>query len=122
MRPSIFLALPALCLAAEQQQPLGDRLKNWWNKATSLVDSSVPTILPDPLDAGAAKVAEVAVTNLNTSNWKPILTPGGPKIAGKPHEWIIYINGNNKTCYDGCVGPTKAWNVSIHLIENPQFK
>jgi hypothetical protein len=117
MRRSLFLALPALCLAAEPQQPLGDRLKSWWNKASSYVDSSVPTIIPDPLDAGAAKVAEVAVVDLNSSNWKYILTPGEPKITGEPHEWIIYVTGANKTCHSGCVIATKAWNVSVFLIE-----
>jgi len=116
MRPSLLLALPALCLAAEPQQPLGDKLKNWWNKATSYVDSSVPTIIPDPLDAGAAKVAEVAVVDLNSSNWKSILTPGEPKITGEPDEWLIYINGGNKTCHSGCVNATKAWNTAAALL------
>src|ERR1700759_4824070 len=113
MRRSLFFALPALCLAVEPQQPLGDRLKNWWNKATSFVDSSVPTIIPDPLDAGAAKVAEVAVQNLNLSNWKDIVTPGESKVASGQHEWIIYIGGENKSCHGLCLNATKAWNVSI---------
>jgi len=98
MRRSLFLALPALCLAAEPQQPLGDRLKSWWNKASSYVDSSV------------------AVVDLNSSNWKYILTPGEPKITGEPHEWIIYVTGGNKTCHSGCVIATKAWNTAASLL------
>jgi hypothetical protein len=115
MRPSLFLALPALCLAADPQQPIGERLKGWWNKATSYVDSSVPSIIPDVLDSGAAKVAEVAVVNLNSSNWKEIVTPGEATFTGDPHEWLIYIGGGNKSCFGGCGNATKAWNVCNSL-------
>jgi len=109
------LALPALCVAVEQQQPIGEKIKGWWNKATSIVPN-VPSIIPNPLDAGAAKVAEIAVTKLNSTNWKSILTPGEPKITGEPSEWMIYINGANKTCYGLCEPAEKAWNTSAAVL------
>jgi hypothetical protein len=120
MRPSLILStLPALALAAEQQKPLGDvlnNLKGWWNKASSYVESSVPSIIPDPLDAGAAKVAEFSVLNLNSSNWQDILTPGELGVTGEPYEWLIYIDGGNKSCVDACTNATRAWNVSFRAI------
>jgi hypothetical protein len=116
MRPSLVLStLPAFAVAAEQQKPLGDiidNLKGWWNKASSYVESSVPSIIPDPLDAGAAKVAEVAVLNLNSSNWKDILTPGESGVSSEQYEWLIYIDGGNKSCVDACTNASRAWNVS----------
>jgi hypothetical protein len=115
MRSSVLLALPALCVAVEQQQPLVDMLKGWWSKATAnvaSVASSVPSIIPHPLDSGAAKVASVAVSKLNATNWKDILTPGAPKITGEPSEWLVYVNGGDKTCHGVCGNTTKAWNVS----------
>lgn len=115
MRSSVILTLPALCLAVEQQQPLGEKLKGWWNKATSIVPN-VPSIIPNPLDAGAAKVADIAVTKVNASNWRSILTPGEPKITGEPSEWLVYINGGNKTCYGLCGNATKSWNVSAYQV------
>jgi len=116
MRPSLLLALPALALAVEQQQPLGDRLKNWWNKATSYVESTVPSSIPNPVEAATAKVAEIAVTDLTAANWKDVLTPGDAKFTGAPSEWLIYVHGTNKTCYDNCANATKAWNAAIPVL------
>lgn len=113
MRPSLLLALPALALALEPQQPLGDRFKDWWNKATSYVEASVPSTIPNPVEAATAKVAELAVTNLTKDNWKSVLTPTEAKFTGAPHEWLIYVHGGNKTCYDACTNATKAWNVRL---------
>jgi len=93
-----------------------NNLKGWWNKASSYVESSVPSIIPDPLDAGAAKVAEIAVLNLNSSNWQDILTPGELGVTGEPYEWLIYIDGGNKSCVDACTNATKAWNTSTALL------
>jgi hypothetical protein len=107
MRSSILFLLPALGAVAEQK-PLGivDQLKGWFNKATEAA-SHVPHIIPDSLDAGAAKVAGVVVQHLNSSNWKDVLAPG----SGKSNEWMVYVDGGNKTCYGACANATKAWNV-----------
>jgi len=116
MRPSLLLALPALALALEQQQPLTDRLKGWFNQATAYVESSIPTSVPNPVEAAAAKVASVATTTLTTANWKEVLAPGDAKFSGAPHEWLIYVHGSNKTCYDNCANATKAWNPAVAIL------
>jgi hypothetical protein len=114
MKPSsLLLTLPALAVAAEQQVPLLDRVKGWFNQATSLIPSAIPTpsVLAHPLDAGAAKVAELVVHPLNSSNWKDVLEPAAPRIDGLPSEWLVFIQGT-EVCRGGCVNATKAWNVS----------
>jgi hypothetical protein len=112
MRLSLLLALPTMALALEPQQPLGDRIMGWWNKATSYVESNVPTSMPHPVEAATAKVAQIAVTDLNSTNWKSVLTPGGSQ-SGTRNEWLIYVHGTNKTCFDNCHNSTLAWNVCV---------
>jgi hypothetical protein len=111
MRLYHLVALLAVCLvAAEEQQPLMDVLKGYFNKISSLVPTSVPKVVETtPLEATAAKVANLAVTNLNMTNWKDVLTPA--KTVGESDEWLVYINGN-KSCQGLCDNTTKAWNVS----------
>ena len=100
MRVTPFLSLLPAVLAAEEQKPLADRLKAWFNKASDYVEASIPSVIPDPLDAGAAKVAEVAVHHLNVSNFKSTLVAPArrPVTKGAPtqEEWLIFVNGGNK--------------------------
>lgn len=111
---ALLIALPALsAVAADDQKPLGDKLRAWFDKATSLIPTSVPSVLPNPLDAGAAKVASVAVNDLTLANWQQTIRPSVPSTKGGPEDWLIYINGGNKTCYGLCGNTTKAWNVSL---------
>jgi hypothetical protein len=114
MRFSSFLvvALPALALA-QDQVPLGDRLKGWFNKATANIQSAIPSAIPHPIDAGAAKVAEQVVQPINMSNWQEVLTPKPGALGGPPEEWLIFFDGGNKTCYGLCANASKAWNVSM---------
>jgi len=107
---SLVLALPAICLA-QDQFPLVDKIKGWFNKATSSIESSVPSVVPDPIDAAASKVVEQVVHNINLSNWKDILKPSPSALGGPPDEWFVYFDGGNKTCYGLCMNATKAWNV-----------
>jgi hypothetical protein len=112
---AILFALPALALA-EEQAPLFDRLKGFFNKATSSIIESVPSVVPDPIDAGASKVAEAVVHTLNQTNWQDVLTPSATSQSEGPEEWMIYVNGGNKTCWGLCGNATKAWNASTALL------
>jgi hypothetical protein len=108
---SLVLALPALALA-EEQVPLMDKVKGFFNKATSIVSSAVPSA-PSPVDAGAAKVAEIVVSPLNQENWRSVLTPSpASAVTDGPEHWMVYITGGNKTCFGLCGNATRAWNVS----------
>jgi hypothetical protein len=53
---TVVLALPALA-AAEQQIPLLDKVKGFFNKATAAVSSSIPAVPSAPIKAATDKVA-----------------------------------------------------------------
>jgi hypothetical protein len=111
---SIVLALPALSLAQEQI-PLVDKLKGWFNKAQSYVETaipSIPSIIPEAVDAGASKVAESVVYPLNLSNWEKVLSPSAAAAQKSgPEEVLVFVTGQNKTCYGLCDDANAAWNV-----------
>lgn len=121
MKISPFISLLPAIAAAEDQIPLFDRLKTWLNSA---VPSAVPSVIPNvpnPLDAGAAKVASIAVhNNLNITTFKPtILAPAKQAATSKSpkqEEWLVFITGGNKTCYGVCETPEKAWNTSVAML------
>jgi len=121
MRISPLISLLPAVAVAEDQKPLFDRLKTWFNNAVpSAVPSVIPNI-PNPLDAGAAKVASIAVhNNLNTSTFKPtILAPALQAATAKSpreEEWLVFITGGNKTCYGVCENAEKAWNTSAAML------
>lgn len=108
---TLVLALPALVLA-EDQVPLGDKLKGYWNKITEAVTSAVPAAPSSPVSAGAAKIAENVQHELTLENWKQVLTTDPAASAPTTQDWIVYVNGGNATCYGFCGNTTKAWNVS----------
>ncbi|KAF2090204.1 hypothetical protein K490DRAFT_35539 [Saccharata proteae CBS 121410] len=111
---SLLIALPAVALAQEQA-PLADKVKGWFNKATSYVSSVAPAA-PSPVDAGAAKVAELVVEPLTLENWHSVLAPTAAASADGPEEWMIYVTGGNATCYGLCGNTTEAWNRSTPLL------
>lgn len=115
---SLLLALPALTLA-QDQIPLGERLKGWFNKATASIQSAIPSVVPNPVDAGTSKIAEQVVYPINMSNWKDVLKPSSSTLGGPPEEWLIFFDGN-KTCYNLCANASKAWNVCNLNIECPK--
>jgi hypothetical protein len=115
LAPALLLALPALSLA-DEQAPLLDRLKGFINKATAAISSTVPSIVPNPIDAGASKVAQALVHRLNLTNWKDVLTPDATAQSDGPEEWMVYFEGGNKTCWGLCGNATKAWNASTALL------
>jgi len=121
MRLSPLLPLLPAVAVAQDQFPLFDRLKTWFSNAVpSAVPSVIPNI-PNPLDAGAAKVASVAVhSGLNTTNFKStLLAPAKQPATSKSpreEEWLVFVTGGNKTCYGVCGTPEKAWNTSVAIL------
>jgi hypothetical protein len=107
---SAILALPALALA-QDQVPLADKLRGWFKQAQDYIPSSVPSVIPNPVDAGASFVVEQYVHELNLSNWKSIVTPGAAAQTAGSEEWFIFLTGGNETCYGLCGNVTKEWTV-----------
>lgn len=117
MRASaLLLALPALALA-DDQVPLGgffDKLKGAAKDAVNAASSYIPSgsAIPDPLDAGAAKVAGRVVKKLHLNDWRDVVKPTLGKTQGnEPEHWMIYLTGGNKTCLGFCDTADAAWNV-----------
>ncbi|EHY55249.1 hypothetical protein HRR83_009050 [Exophiala dermatitidis] len=107
MHISTFLLLPLL--VAADQVPLKEKAAGWFDKAKSYIPSGTP---PDPIDAGAAVVADRVVEKINIRNWQR-------KLAPKPdteEEWMIYMTGGNKTCFGRCGNVDQKWNESVPLL------
>jgi hypothetical protein len=107
---TLVLALPAVALA-EQQVPLLDKVKGFFNKATAAVSSSIPAAPSSPVEAAAAKAAEAIQYPLTLENWKEVLTVDPTVSAPATQEWLIFATGGNSTCYGFCGPVEKAWNV-----------
>lgn len=110
----ILCTLPALA-AAEQQVPLQERVKGWINKAQSYIPTAVPSV-PNPINAGASKVAGQVVTPVTLGNWRSVLKPSASAAYEGPEEWMVFLTGANKTCYGACDHAEKAWNESVALL------
>ena len=111
---SLVVAFSTLALA-QDQVPLVDKLKGWFNQATAAVASAVPAA-PAPADAARGKVADQLQTELTLENWKEVLTVDPTASTPTTQEWLVYITGGNTTCYGACGNTTKAWNVSVVAI------
>ncbi|KIW06237.1 uncharacterized protein PV09_02711 [Verruconis gallopava] len=114
---SILLALPALALA-ETQARLGflDKIKAAFETASSYIPSAIPSVIPDPVDAGAAKVAARAVHQLTLDNWESTLSSERSEKSTGPEQWMVYLTGGNKTCYGLCNDADAAWNKSAAVL------
>lgn len=112
---SAILALPALALA-QDQVPLADKLRGWFKQAQEYlptsIAASIPSVIPDPVDAGASFVAEQVIHELNLTNWQSIVAPSSSAQTAGPEEWMIFLTGGNATCYGLCGNVTKEWTVS----------
>ena len=109
------LALPALTVA-EQQIPLLDKVKGFFNQATASVASvipSAPSVPSAPVQAAAAKAAAAVQHNITLENWKEVLTIDPTVSAPATQDWLIFVTGGNSTCYGFCGPSEAAWNVSI---------
>jgi hypothetical protein len=120
---SLLLALPALAVA-EEQIPLLDKVKGFFNKATAAVSSSIPSMPSAPVDSAtdkaAAKAAAAVQYPLTLENWKEVLTVDPTVSPPTTQDWLIFATGGNSTCFGLCGNATKAWNVRIALEESRQ--
>jgi hypothetical protein len=120
MRSSaILLALPALSVA--QQVPFVDQVKGWFAKASESISSAIPSApspptIPDPIASGAKKVADAKVERLTLENHKNVLQPGAATASPGIEDWMIFVNGANKTCYGRCERAEKAFHEATALI------
>ncbi|PSN61163.1 hypothetical protein BS50DRAFT_562601 [Corynespora cassiicola Philippines] len=111
---TLVLALPALALA-EEQIPLVDKLKGFWNKAKESVSSAVPAPSA-PVVETSAKAVEYIQHHLTLENWKEVLTVDPAASAPTTQDWLVYVNGGNTTCFGFCGNATKAWNASLPVL------
>jgi len=102
---SVLLLLPALA-AAESQNPLFEKASEWFDKAKAFI----PSTPPNPVDAGAAKVAEKNVEKFNMLTWESRLRPTTTDPSKGPQELMVFIGGNT-SCFGECGKVDKAWNV-----------
>lgn len=114
MRPSsaLFIAFAASA-AAENQVPLFDKLKGYFNQATAAISSAVPAAPSNPVKAASAKVTESVQHELTLENWKDVLTVNPTVSTPATQEWLVYITGGNTTCFGLCGNATQAWNVCL---------
>jgi hypothetical protein len=111
---SLLLALPAIAVA-EEQIPLLDKVKGFFNKATAAVSSSIPAVPSNPIDAATNKAASAAASAIQhpitLENWKEVLTVDPTASPPTTQDWLIFVTGGNSTCFGMCANATKAWNV-----------
>lgn len=116
---TLVLALPALALA-EEQVPLLDKIKGFFNQATAAVSSAIPAAPSAPVDAAAnkaaAKAAEAIQHPITLENWKEVLTVDPTASTPTTQEWLIFVTGGNSTCFGFCGNATKAWNASLPIL------
>ncbi len=102
MRLLLLVALlPALSLAENAFQHIFNDVKERVNEFTGSI--------PNPIDAGASKVAAQKVERINIRNLQR-------KLAPKPEreeEWMVYFTGGNKTCFGRCGPVDVKWNVRL---------
>jgi len=106
MHFSTLLLLPVL--VAADQAALFEKASGWFDKAKSYI----PTAVPNPVEAGAAKFADQRVERINIRNWERKL---GPKLDTE-EEWMVYMTGGNKSCFGRCGPVDVVWNESVPLL------
>lgn len=115
---TLLLALPALAIA-EEQVPLFEKVKGFFNKATAAVSSAVPAAPSNPIkaatDKASSKAAAAIQHTLTLENWREILTVDPTASPPTTQDWLIFVTGGNTTCYGLCANATKAWNVRISI-------
>jgi len=115
----ILLALPALAVA-EEQVPLLDKVKGFFNKATAAVSASIPSMPSAPVDTATSKAASNAAAviqyPLTLENWKEVLTVDLTASPPTTQDWLIFSTGGNTTCFGLCANATKAWNASLPVM------
>jgi hypothetical protein len=114
MRPSSALVLAfAASAVAQDQVPLLDKIKGFFNQATAAISSAVPAAPSNPAKAASAKAAESIQHELSLENWKEVLTVDPTVSTPTTQDWLVYITGGNATCFGQCGNTTAAWNVRL---------
>ncbi|KAI2484623.1 hypothetical protein Ptr902_03563 [Pyrenophora tritici-repentis] len=115
----LVLALPALAVA-EEQIPILDKVKGFFNKATAAVSASISSMPSAPVDTAtskvAEKVAEVIQYPITLENWKEVMTVDATTSPPATQDWLVFTTGGNNTCFGLCGNVTKAWNASLPFI------
>ncbi|CAD0084154.1 unnamed protein product [Aureobasidium vineae] len=121
----VVLALPAMA-AAQQQVPLFEQAKGWFNNfvgaATSNVNSassaaaSAASGVPNPVHAAAGQVEQLAVTDLTKENYNQVLKPGAATASPGIEDWMIYTTGGNRTCFGMCARADVEWSKAVSLL------
>jgi len=115
----LVLALPALAVA-DEQIPLLDKVKGFFNKATAAVSASISSMPSAPVDTAtskvAAKVAEVIQYPITLENWKDVMTVDATASPSTTQDWLVFTTGGNNTCFGLCGNVTTAWNASLPFI------
>ncbi|KAF1836903.1 hypothetical protein BDW02DRAFT_566666 [Decorospora gaudefroyi] len=116
---SLVFALPALAVA-EEQVPILDKVKGFFNKATAAVSSSIPSMPSAPVDTATTKAASTAAAAiqhpLTLENWKEVITVDATASPPTTQDWLVFITGGNNTCFGMCGNATKAWNASLPIL------
>ena len=116
----LVLALPALAVA-EEQIPILDKVKGFFNKATAAVSASISSMPSAPVDTAtskvAAKVAEVIQYPITLENWKDVMTVDATASPRTTQDWLVFTTGGNNTCFGLCGNVTTAWNVRMALTQ-----
>jgi hypothetical protein len=111
----VVLALPAMA-AAQQQIPLLEQAKGWYNSLIGAASSAVNSGLSDPVNAAAEKVEQLSVTNLTKENFAEVLKPGAATASTGIDDWMIYTTGGNRTCFGLCGRADEAWAQAVTLL------
>ncbi|KAL5343719.1 hypothetical protein BJX70DRAFT_120953 [Aspergillus crustosus] len=108
----LLTLLPALAVAQEQV-PLADRVQGWFDKAKSYLPTATPVIpvVEKVIESPKKVIQEKAVTPFNASNWASLLEP-----VSKPHDWLVFVTGGNKTCFGRCGKAEESFNESVLLF------
>ncbi|KAH7090756.1 hypothetical protein FB567DRAFT_520578 [Paraphoma chrysanthemicola] len=116
---TLLLALPAIAVA-EEQIPLLEKVKGFFNKATAAVSSAIPAVPSAPLNAAtekaASKAAEAIQYPLTLENWKETLTVDPTASPPVTQDWLVFVTGGNRSCFGLCENATKAWNTSLPVL------
>ncbi|KAH0340079.1 hypothetical protein KCU81_g6937, partial [Aureobasidium melanogenum] len=121
----VVLALPAMA-AAQQQVPLFEQAKGWFNNIVGAASSSVTSAssaaasaasgVPNPVHAAAGKVQELTVTDLTKENYNEVLKPGAATASPGIEDWMIYTTGGNRTCFGMCARADVEWTKALPLL------
>lgn len=115
MRVSALSILALPLLAAAQQDPLEqikEQAQYWFDQISSYIPNPAKAHSPPPV---AAKAGGKAVNILTLNDWEHTIRSSVSATSTTPEEWWIFLTGGNKTCFNQCGVPEKAFNETAAL-------